>query len=371
MLLRRKHDESLKGKDPMQVKKSSFMLTASLVLALAGVCPLEAAEILDQLITGGKKEGEIVFIAGAQTFGGRKAFSELEGAFNNKYGLKTRINFTPGPTMSAVAARVVTELKAGRKSSTDFYLGSEGHFANFHQEKALEKVNWSEIFPWMTKEMEVVPNEGVLVYTDPKGMMYNSKLISKEKAPKRYEDLIDPRLSPTWAGQLAIPPHPNWLVQLSLIWGEVKVKDFARKLVAISGGRLRGNETERIVSGEFPIMAYGSLAEVWQWQARGAPLATVPGSAPVLTSYFQLGVPKNSTHPNLAKLFVAFMTSKEAQAVLEKYEFHSSHLVEGTIMAKHVRDNQLQLQDANKSVAFYLKGGGIQLLEEFAKILRQ
>jgi ABC-type Fe3+ transport system substrate-binding protein len=170
---------------------------------------------------------------------------------------------------------------------------------------------------------------------------------------------------------LAIPPHPNWLVQLSLVWGEEKVKDFTRKLVALSGGQLRGNETERIVSGEFPIMAYNSLAEVWQWQAKGAPLAAVPGSEPILTSYFQLGVPRNSAHPNLARLFVGFMTSKEAQAILEKYEFRSSHLVEGTIMAKYVRANQVRLQDVNQSIDFYLRGGGLDFLQELARMLKR
>jgi ABC-type glycerol-3-phosphate transport system substrate-binding protein len=128
----------------MKVSKRNFMLTAALVFA--GIYPVKATETLDQLIAGAKKEGELVFLAGAQTFGGRKAVSELEAAFNKKYGLKIRMNFAAGPTMAAVASRVITELKAGRKSSTDFYLGSEGHFANLHQEEALVKVNWSGIF---------------------------------------------------------------------------------------------------------------------------------------------------------------------------------------------------------------------------------
>jgi hypothetical protein len=49
--------------------------------------------------------------------------------------------------------------------------------------------------------------------------------------------LIDLKLSPTWAGKIAVPPYPNWLVELSLIWGEERLKDFTRKLAAI-GERL-------------------------------------------------------------------------------------------------------------------------------------
>ncbi len=360
----------------LQVNNPSIVIAISLLLALAGAYPSKAAETVDQLIAGAKKEGELVFVAGAQTFGGRRGFSELETAFNKKFDLKARINFAAGPDMNAMAARVITEAKASRKSSADFYLGSQSHFALLHQEKALEKVNWSEVFPWVTKEMEVLPSEGVLVYTSLHGIIYNSSLIPKDKAPKNYADLVDARLSLTWAGKLAIPPYVAWLVDLSLIWGQEKVKDFTRKLVALSGGRLRYNEEERVVSGEFPIMANigGAPEHMWNWQAKGAPLVAVPGSMPSLTSYFQLGVPKKSVHPNLAKLFVAFMASREAQAILEKYDGRTTHLVEGTRMAKYVRDNRLKLQDPAEAMATYLEvegGEGLQFKEELTKILKQ
>src|SRR5262245_16837276 len=239
-------------------------------LALVENCPLRA-ETTEQIISNAKKEGdEMVFVAGAQTFGGRKGLAELEAGFNKRYGLKVQVNFAAGPDMNARAARLITEVKAGRKSSTDLYLGSQSHFALLHKENALEIVNYSGIFPWVTKEMEVFPGEGVLVYTSPNGIIYNSNLIPKDKAPKSYSDLVDPRLSSTWAGKMAIRPYVAWLAELSLVWGQEKVKDFARKVVALSGGRLRYSEEERIVSGEFPIMANigDALGAMWTWQAR-------------------------------------------------------------------------------------------------------
>jgi len=338
-------------------------------------CSAGRAETLDQLVTGAKKEGELVFVAGSETFGGRKGFAELESAFNKKFGINARLNFSAGPEMNAMAARVITEVKAGRASS-DIYLGSQSHFALLHQEKVLENVNWSGNFPWITKEMEVLPSESLLVYTSLNGIIYNPNLIAKDKAPKSYADLIDPRLSPTWAGKLAIPPYVAWLADLSLIWGREKVKDFARKLVTLSGGRLRYSEEERIVSGEFPIMANigGALDHMWVWQAKGAPLVAITGSTPPVTSYFQLGALKKSAHPNVAKLFVAFMGSKEAQSVIEKYDGRTTHLVEGTRLAKYLRDNRIKLQAPADAMAAYVKsegGEGLQFKEELAKILKQ
>ena len=360
-----------------RMKRTPVIFAFMIFLALMENPVLQAAETVEQLVTSAKKEGdEIVLVAGAQTFGGRKGLAELETGFNKRYGLKAHVNFAAGPDMNARAARLIIELKAGRKSSTDLYLGSQSHFALLHKENALEKVNWSGTFAWVTKEMEIFPGEGVLVYTSPNGIIYNSSLIPKDKAPKSYMDLIDPRLSPMWAGKLAIPPYVAWLAELSLAWGQEKVKDFARKLVVISGGRLRYSEEERIVSGEFPIMANigDAFGAMWTWQAKGAPLVAVPGLIPINTDYFQLGVPKNAEHLNLGKLFVAFMASKEAQAVLQKYESRSSHLVEGTTMAKYLRENNIAVQEPKESISYYLKGDsaeGLQFKEDLAKILKQ
>jgi ABC-type Fe3+ transport system substrate-binding protein len=359
------------------MKRMPIALALMIFLAVMENRSLHAAETAEQLINGAKKEGdEIVFVAGAQTFGGRKGLADLETGFNKRYGLKAHVNFAAGPDMNARAARLITEVKAGRKSSTDLYLGSQSHFALLHKENALEKFNWSGTFSWVTKEMEIFPGEGVLVYTSPNGIIYNTNLIPKDKAPKNYMDLIDPRLSPMWTGKLAIPPYVAWLAELSLVWGQEKVKDFARKLVALSGGRLRYGEDERIVSGEFPIMANigDAFGAMWTWQAKGAPLVAVPGLTPINTDYFQLGVPKSAAHPNLAKLFVAFMVSKEAQAVLQKYESRSSHLVEVTTMAKYLRENNIAVQEPKESISYYLKGDsseGLQFKEDLAKILKQ
>ncbi|MBM4297534.1 MAG: extracellular solute-binding protein, partial [Deltaproteobacteria bacterium] len=287
-----------------------------------------------------------------------------------RFGFKAKLNLVGGPSFPQMAARVITEQKAGSKSSTDAYLGSDGTFATMHEEKALERINWSAIFPWVTKEMEISPQESLLVYASFHGIIYNSNAIPKDKAPKRYEDLIDPALSATWAGKMAIPAYIHWLVRVTPIWGKEKVLSFARKLAPLAGGRLRQGEEERIVSGEFPIMAStgGPLEAMWKWQAKGAPLVGLAGTTPATSSYYQLAVPKNSVHPNMAKLFIGFMTTREAQSVLEKQDHRSSHLVDGTIMAKYVKANKLKLQDP-KELAEVFQKVDAALEEELTKIL--
>lgn len=349
-------------------------MIASLILlfCIASEVP---AETLEQLVAGAKKESELTFIAGAQTFGGQKTLSLLEAVFNKRFGLGMKIRFSAGPEMNAMAARAISEIKNGAKPSSDIYHGSQSHVSLLHKEKVLEQIDYSGIFPWINKPMEIFPNEGVLIFTSLRGIVYNSKIIPKEKAPKSYEDLVDPKLSQTWAGKIAIPPYVSWLVELSMIWSEERVINFTKKLVAISAGRLRYSEEERVVSGEFPIAANmgGATEQMWQWQAKGAPLVAVMGSTPVLPSYFQLAVPKNSAHPNLAKLFTGFMVSKEAQAILEKQDFRTSHLVEGTMMNKYLKQNKVRLQAARDSIDFYLRPAesGLEFKQELTKMLKQ
>ena len=236
---------------------------------------------MEQLVAAAKSEKELSFIAGPTTFGGKKGLAEIETAFAKRFGIDAKIRFAAGPEMNAMAARVISEFKAGGKATTDIYLGSLGQFANLVRENALEEVNWSGTFSWIARPMEeTVSRRGVLVYSSPRGIIYNSNLIPADKAPKSYEDLIDPKLSPTWTGKIAVPPYPNWLVELSLIWGEEKLKDFTRKLVAINGGWLRYGEEERVLSGEFPIMAISATR--WRPCGSGRPKARrwLPCSVP-------------------------------------------------------------------------------------------
>lgn len=346
------------------------VLVACLLAAFLNPHPRAgAAETLEQLLAGAKNEGEVTLLASASTFGGKKGFAEIETAFNKKFGLKSKVSLAAGPSFPQVAARVMTELKAGAKSSTDAYLGSDGTVAALDRDKALQKINWSGTFPWVTKEMEIFPQESLLIYASFHGIIYNSNAIPKNKAPKGYEDLVDPALSKTWAGKMAIPSYPHWLLRLAPIWGKEKVLAFARKLLPLVGGRLRQGEEERIGSGEFPIMAStgSALETMWKWQAKGAPLVGFPGSSPPTASYYQLAVPKNSAHPNMAKLFVAFMVTREAQAILEKYEWRTSYLVNGTLMAKYVRSNNLKLQDPKELSAILSEDTALE--EEITKIL--
>ena len=79
--------------------------------------PLAQAQKLEQLVAEAKKEGEVTLVASTSTFGGKKGFAELEALFAKRYGFKAKLNLSGGPSFPQMAARIITEQKAGSKSS--------------------------------------------------------------------------------------------------------------------------------------------------------------------------------------------------------------------------------------------------------------
>jgi hypothetical protein len=49
------------------------------------------------------------------------------------------------------------------------------------------------------------------------------------------------------------------------------------------------------------------------------------------------------------------MTTREAQAVIEKHDWRSSYLVDGTLMAKYVHSNKIKLQDPRELTELFMK----------------
>jgi hypothetical protein len=63
---------------------------------------------------------------------------------------------------------------------------------------------------------------------------------------------------------------------------------------------------------------------------------------------------------------------KTAACAVVIAESRSSHLMEGTIMQKYLKENRIQVQEPKESIAYYLKGetnDGLQFKAELAKIL--
>jgi len=159
--------------------------------------------------------------------------------------------------------------------------------------------------------MEIFPQETLLVYASFHGIIYNSNSIPKDKAPKSYEDLVDPVLAKLGRENRDPVVHPLAGSSVGEL-GKEKVLTFARKLAPLSGGRLprEKRSASSAASSHHGEHRRRSGGDVESGKRRGR----AGGATRLFTatsSYYRWGCREFSAS-NSAKLFVAFMTTREA-----------------------------------------------------------
>lgn len=351
-----------------------FSLSLWLVAASAKSAePAEAAPatgLLTKLVEGAKGEKELNLLGGGGTWGDIEAAKALEKVFNRHYGLNAKINFAPGPSMPEMAGRIAREFKAGQKAASDLYIGSESHYVGLFRGKVLNVFPWRQAFPHIPEEMIELDGQVVREASRFIGITYHSKLISEKDVPRRLDDL----LKPAWKGKIASTPYAASFDRLAQVIGVEKTREFLKKFTQHVAGLIRCGEEERVASGEFTILALNCGNYVAD-RARGHGLPVSAGvleDAPIV-GYWYLGVPKNSSHPNLATLLVGFLLTKEGQKLRYESVGATAHLIEGTPANKQYKEllvKGIQLKDF--TARYVIEHGKMldQLRDEFQKILQ-
>lgn len=359
----------------MAPSRSAIIRTAAAaaaVLATGRVARSAPGKLADLIAAAKSEKGGFPFVSAATTLGGQPGVNALNAAFEKRFGFSPNLTLTPGPNMVAMAARVMTEFRGNHTSSTAMYMGTMSTLLDIDKIGGLLHVDWPGTFPWITREMVNLPNgASLLVRTGINLIEYNPKLIPPGKAPRRYQDLVDPKMDPVWQGKLAMPPYVDWLVDLCDIWSQDQVLDFASKLSKVAAGQLRYGEAESLINGQFAMIANdaSALESKWLWQDQGVTLGVVPGSDPLICDYLSMSVPKNSPAPNLATLFVGWLVSPEAQQITDKFGGQASHLVRGTRVYQFVRDNHLRLWPQERAYTWYQRPQLPQIYAALGKVI--
>src|SRR5262249_26144657 len=143
---------------------------------------------------------------------------------------------------------------------------------------------------------------------------WNTNLVSAAEAPRRYEDLLDPK----WRGKLGMEAEDQiWLATLMEHWGEARGQEFFKRiteqqLLIRKGHTLLAN---LVVAGEVPLTPtlYNHRPEVLK--RRGAPIDWRP-LEPVVAVAHVISLPRAAPHAHAAMLFIDYLLSTEGQQVL-------------------------------------------------------
>ena len=320
-------------------KLGGAALLASALAATAQAADMKRTPALDRLIKAAQAEGTLNVIWGPSlgSAGGAKA---LQDGINSTYGINIKVNYTPGPSMPRMAGRTIQEAKAGRKASSDVFLGVEVNLPNMLKAKVLRSVPWSDYFPSIKSNMYIKNGYALHIVTLFNGVHYNTQLIKPHEVPKKFADLFKPK----WKGKIASTPYAVAFDRLSIVQGMEVIRPVVQKLAQWSGGLIRCGEYERLASGEFIMLVLDcGRTDDTLMTSNGGPLDQVLLEDALGTTLWYFAVPINSEHPNLATLFSGFVATPAGQKIIQSHGGGtSSHFVPGTRAYKRAKALEAQ-----------------------------
>ena len=314
----------------MPAIQTTIAATGALVLlACAPARALSTEEILNYkgpdrqqvLEQGARREGTVVIYSGMIV---NQLLRPLTEAFHRKYPF-IDITYWRGDG-NQIAAKVLAEMQA-HALMADVIEGSGLPAAAGGPQAVLPFT--SPLFEALPKEDIAADRTWAATRFRYIGVGYNTKFISKDAAPKNYEDLLDPR----WKGKLAWHAASDasgalvTITSLLATWGPEKTEAYIARLakadvtpLAVSNRQV----VDQVIFGEYWIGLGISAHHPVISAIQGAPSATVLFD-PVPTLNDSIQVLKGVKHPHAAMLLVDFMLSPQAQRMLQDAEYFPSN----------------------------------------------
>jgi iron(III) transport system substrate-binding protein len=317
-------------------------------------------------------ESELSLVWAEATFGGAEGARQFQALFNKMYGTNIRINFTPGPSMPDMAARLSQEVASGQKTSADLSMGTESVLASLLTRDVLEEYDYGALIPRLPPELVAPRRMALEVAGLFPGITYNTDLVPEAEVPRKLEDVLNPK----WKGKIASTPTGSYFEYVAARpeWGAERMKAFVGQLSQQIGGLIRVGEVPRVISGEFAMLVLaGGSHHLGRPGTAGAPARLVIPADAAIAGFWYLGVPRTAAHPNLAKLYLNMLMSEEGQAVLYAVNGADHYGLPGSRSATQLNDLRAQGVDLRKIDAkYFLEHPELnELSDELVKILRE
>jgi len=325
-------------------------------LLLFGDLPSAFAAPIDDLVAAAKKEGVLELLAPSTT--GDKGAQALGVAFNKKYGLNIKINYSPSSNMTGDVAKVVMSAASRATPEWDLMLVTDAHHATLWSKSLHQPFDYSKL--GVAPELIQYDNGVVGLANQFVFPAFNRTILPARDVPKRWEDLLDPKWK---GGKLGVSTATHHLSRLAVgPWGEAKTLEFVTVLSKQEPilGTL-ANLYSRLQVGEILLVTTLTDSFISQAKKDGAPIVHAEGLDPVISPTYNAGVPKGARHPNVGHLFAVFLTYLEAQEIWEKFNGQTSALIPGTTAYKYAQGkrllqmNQTQAQTVDRLARQYGK----------------
>ncbi len=288
---------------------------AAVVAAIAslGVARAQAPatyEVTPELIAAAEKEGSVAWYTSADT----EVVERLAADFHAKY---PRIEVHTERSGAERNLQRISQEYSSNLHLVDIYEASDAvQFPLFKRRGWLAPLLPAEVVKLWPKSGVDKDGQFAVLRANLSVIAYNTKLVKAEDAPKSLADLLDPK----WRGRM-VKAHPGYsgtIMTATFVISRALGWDYFEKL-----GQQRVLQTQsssdppkKLALGERPVMADGNEYNINILKEKGVPVEPVyapegtpfvPGNAAILN---------DAPHPNAAKLYYAYMYSREAQQSL-------------------------------------------------------
>jgi len=282
--------------------------------------------ITPELIEAAKKEAKVVLYSAMDLPVGEK----LGKAFETDY---------PG-----------IQVQIERSGSERLFQRIDQEFSsNIHTADVITSSDASHFIPWKKNGWlapfvsEDIAKYFPQAYRDPDGMFatsrvymssiaYNTSLVKPEDAPKSFADLLDPK----WAGKM-VKGHPAYSGTImtatfqmvrELGWGYFEKLSKQRVMQVQSST----DPPKKLSLGERAVMADGNDYGVVLLKEAGQPVEPVYPAEGAPTISGPTGIFATAPHPNAAKLFQAWLHTRETQQFF--VDFTAQYSVHAQVQSK-------------------------------------
>jgi iron(III) transport system substrate-binding protein len=286
--------------------------TAALALGTVFAAPARAAAppaeaITPQLVEAAKKEGKVVLYSSMDLPVGEKLGKAFEAAYP---GVSIQIERSGSERLFQ---RIGQEFDSNIRAADVINSSDAAHFIPW------KKNGW--LMPFLSEDVaKYFPQ----AYRDPDGLFAtsriwlssiacNTNLVKPEDAPKSFADLLDPK----WAGKM-VKGHPAYsgtimtatfqLVR-ELGW-EYYEKLSKQRVMQVQSST---DPPKKLSLGERAVMADGNEYGVVLLKEAGQPVEPIYPTEGTPTISGPTGIFASAPHPNAAKLFQAWLHTRETQ----------------------------------------------------------
>jgi iron(III) transport system substrate-binding protein len=296
-MLRNSRVDGLKG----------FIFFSLYLFILLAFTTSAVAQEMKAIEEGAKKEGKLNLYGSMREDEAADAFK----AFNQKYPF-VKVDYFRG-SETKLLARILTEAKAGAHNF-DLLITTAAV-----QLKDLKMgLNWVPPSAGGFRP-ELKDKDGIAhpIYINTNVIQYNTKLVPKADAPKGYQDLANPK----WKGKLCLEDSDEeWFMGVMEFMGKEKALSLFKRIAANQPAVRNGHGllSDLVAAGECYIAINNYGNQVARAQKKGAPTDFV-AIEPVVTIIAPGVISNKAPHPNAAKLYLNWITTKEGQEAIGRW----------------------------------------------------